>query len=158
MARTASIGERSALDRRAPLRLIQCIAGFVVLAAAAQAQELPAAELGRMLGEGVRCQDDDALTDLTANVAKAQTVSEGLMPSALALLAADETTCEPVRTAALTLASQITPATEPAIDIAEAARAVVEAARADAERRAASLKFEVGPPPLNLTRGRKAGS
>ena len=38
------------------------------------------------------------------------------------------------------------------------ARALVDATLAEADRRSAAMKFEVGPPPLNLSRGRRSGS
>lgn len=130
----------------------------MALAVPAQAQSPLPAELGKTLGEGVRCQDENAPADLTVNISKVQSADRSLVADALAALAADEKACEPVRAAALALRGDYIAAAAPDANVTDSARAVVEAALADAERRTAALKFEVGPPPLNLSRGRKGGS
>ena len=45
--------------------------------------------------------------------------------------------------------------TAAATEISAASGAIINATLAEADRRAASLKFEVGPPPRNVTRGRE---
>lgn len=111
-----------------------------------------------MLAEGARCQEGEAADDLSANITRAEPVSDDLVASALALLGADNTACEPVREAARALGVELSVAMEPDASVTDPARALVAATLAEADRRAAAMKFEVGPPPLNLSRGRQGGS
>jgi hypothetical protein len=105
----------------------------------------------------VRCLDDRASGDLAEAVTRIGDIDPVLVLDALTALAADTAICQPARTAAVALiAERAAPSSE--VNEADAARAVVDATLAEAELRAASMKFEVGPPPLNLSRGRSGGS
>jgi hypothetical protein len=123
---------------------------------AAQAQEIN--ELANTLTEGVRCDEANALTDLSANLAKVPSAAAEMVTGALTALAADEATCDPVRVAALSLVADSGTLADTGANAPDPARALVEATLAEADRRAAAMKFEVGPPPLNLSRGRRGGS
>ncbi len=129
----------------------------MILCPTAQAQD--AGELAQRLGSDVRCQETRSIGDLSANVAEQGGDDPVLLAEALALLGADEDVCDPIRAAARSLAADLAVTTvNPDAQVRDAARAAVDATLAEAERRAASLKFEVGPPPLNLARGRSGGS
>jgi hypothetical protein len=129
---------------------------MLAIAPVAQAQNADA--LASTLAEGVRCEDGGALTDLNANLAKVSAAAAELVTGALTTLAADQAICAPVRDAAVTLlAGPGTPAEANSSD-PDQARALVDATLAEADRRSAAMKFEVGPPPLNLSRGRRSGS
>lgn len=152
----APLEGRGAPHRRAAVRLAVG-AGLAMLAVipTAQAQAQDVAALARILAEDVRCQAPDAMADLVANVAEVQPVVGELVADALTFLGADATACEPVRAAALALAPTVDGT---AVNVRDPARGIVEATLAEADRRASAMKFEVGPPPLNLSRGRKGGS
>lgn len=129
---------------------------MLVIAPSAQAQN--AGALAGTLAEGVRCDDANALTDLTANLAKTKTTAEEMVTSALTTVAADPKACEPLRVAAQSLLSEAGTVNSAEANQPDPARALVEATLAEADRRSAAMKFEVGPPPLNLSRGRRGGS
>lgn len=131
--------------------------GLALLAATPAAFAQDAAVLAKTIGQGVRCLDDRASGDLAEAVTRLGDVDAVLVLDALTALAADTATCQPARTAAVALiAERSAPGNE--VNETDAARAVVDATLAEAELRAASMKFEVGPPPLNLSRGRSGGS
>lgn len=133
------------------------LTGLALLAITPAAHAQDAASLAKTIGQGVRCLDDRASGDLAEAVTRLGNADPVLVLDALTMLAADTATCQPVRAAAATL---ITERSEPGNEVneADAARAVDDATLAEAELRAASMKFEVGPPPLNLSRGRSGGS
>ena len=131
--------------------------GLALLATTPAAFAQDASVLSKTIGQGVRCLDDRASGDLAEAVTQIGDIDPVLVLDALTALAADTATCQPVRTAAVALiAERSAPSSE--VNEADAARAVVDATLAEAELRAASMKFEVGPPPLNLSRGRSGGS
>ena len=129
---------------------------MMALAPSAHAQD--AAALADSLVADVKCQDTRAMTDLTANVSESGGTDQAMLLEALTLIGADEAACIQLRDAARSLAADLTAAVNPEAGVKVAARAVVDATLAEADRRSASMKFEVGPPPLNLSRGRKGGS
>ena len=129
---------------------------MMALAPTAHAQD--AAALAGVLGADVKCQDTRAMTDLTANVSESGGTDQAMLLEALTLIGADEAACIQLRDAARSLAADLTAAVNPEAGVKVAARAVVDATLAEADRRSASMKFEVGPPPLNLSRGRRGGS
>ncbi|OYW43586.1 MAG: hypothetical protein B7Z38_00855 [Rhodobacterales bacterium 12-64-8] len=129
---------------------------MMTLAPTAHAQD--AAALADVLTADVRCQDTRTITDLSANVSESGGTDQAMLLEALTLIGADEAACIQVREAARSLAADLAPSVNPEAGVKIAARAVVDATLAEADRRSASMKFEVGPPPLNLSRGRKGGS
>ena len=131
--------------------------GLALLATTPAAFAQDASVLAKTIGQGVRCLDDRASGDLAEAVTQIGDIDPVLVLDALTALAADTATCQPARTAAVALiAERSAPSSE--VNEADAARAVVDSTLAEAELRAASMKFEVGPPPLNLSRGRSGGS
>ncbi len=124
----------------------------------AYAQTREVVDLAATLAEGARCDAADSASDLSANIAKVQPGAAEMVIDALTALGSGNAVCEPVRMAALSLAAGMQAPADPDADVRDAARALVDATLAEADRRAASLKFEVGPPPLNLSRVRKGGS
>ena len=76
---------------------------------------------------------------------------------ALDAVSADATACTQIKDAASALALELSDA-NPGQDAnaAEAAAERMKQVLAEADQRAASLRFEVGPPPRNLTRSRTA--
>jgi hypothetical protein len=131
--------------------------GLALLATTPAAFAQDASVLAKTIGQGVRCLDDRASGDLAEAVTQIGDIDPVLVLDALTALAADTATCQPARAAAVALiAERSAPSSE--VNEADAARAVVDATLAEAELRAASMKFEVGPPPLNLSRGRSGGS
>lgn len=157
MASLANLEERGA-PRRVAVRLASGLAVVAMLAMIPAASPQDANEFSTTLAEGVRCDDANALTDLSANLAKAPAAAAEMVTTALAALAGDDAICGPVRSAALSLVAD--PGTLAGVEPAapDPARSLVEATLAEADRRAAAMKFEVGPPPLNLSRGRRGGS
>ena len=79
--------------------------------------------------------------------------------SALHQLAGRDGLCVEVRDAARSFADQAVAETLARADehIASASSSIVAATLAEAERRAANLKFEVGPPPRFMTKERNSG-
>lgn len=125
------------------------------LAPSAFAQE---ADIVGPLTEGVRCFGSNAKEDLEYNLKKLETTNEAI-GAALHTVANDAARCAPLREAAAELAgTYVVHPVLSAEDVAEAsARKVVEQTLAEADRNAASLEFEVGPPPRKMTAGRGAG-
>lgn len=137
------------------LRLVALTVVVGAFAPLAVAQE---ADITGVLTGNVRCSAVSAKEDLEYNIKKLETAPEAI-GAALNLIAADTARCAPLREAATELAAgyvvQPVATTE---ELAEAsARKVVEQTLAEADRNAASLKFEVGPPPRKMTAGRGAG-
>ncbi len=124
---------------------------------AAYAQD--AAGLAKTISDGVRCLEDRITDDLSDVLARVGENDQVIVHDALTLLGADPAICEPLRNAArAVMAARTNAVADDEVNVEIAARAVVDATLADAERRANSLKFEVGPPPLNLSQGRTGGS
>lgn len=136
-------------------------------APAVQAQA--AASLGGQLTQGVRCSPDRALRDLRFRAATVK-ASQEEVAAALGVIADDALICDPIRAAARELAVPLVAAQATApttvtekpqtdnppteeTDIKDKARDVVERTLAEAGRRAAALKFDVGPPPPRLLPG-----
>ena len=81
------------------------------------------------------------------------------MTARLNQISADGAVCQAIRDAAKDLATayaQEDPAQQD--EIVKASRAIVAETLAEAERRAANLQFEVGPPPRHMTKGRNSGT
>jgi hypothetical protein len=138
---------------------LSALALLLAVAPAAMAQE--AAPLAQELMVGVRCSEARAAEDLEFRIKRMKATPDEV-DAALRALAANASTCEPVRAAALAFVGEEAPAAEaiPAAaeeDNTEAARAIASQTLAEADRRAQALKFEVGPPPRHMTRGRKSG-
>lgn len=103
--------------------------------------------------------DDKVAGDLSDVLTRIGGNDQGVVLDALNLLGADPGVCEPLRNAARAEMDVRTSAIAgDKVNVEIAARAAVDATLAEAERRAASMKFEVGPPPLNLSRGKTGGS
>ncbi len=158
MASLAILEDRGALQWRAAVRLAAVVAGLAMLAAVPAAHAQDAGELSKTLAIGVRCEEANALRDLSTNVAKVPAGAADVVTDALTTLAADDAACEPLRAAALSLVTESGTLAHAQAAAPNSARAIVEATLAEADRRAATMKFEVGPPPLNLSRGRRGGS
>jgi hypothetical protein len=151
---------------RLPMRLLVSIAGIALVAAPSVAQTATA--LVADLRKGVPCASASAARSaMEANIGKAAAAAADI-DAALAAINADGSICSALRDAAKDLktaraggvsasAAASTAASAVSPDIAATSREAVAAALAEGERRAASLKFEVGPPPPNLTKGRNSG-
>jgi len=138
-------------------RLVHSVALTVVLSCSVPAALAQDANLVGSLTEGVRCSATNAKEDLESNIRKLQAANE-LIGAALGSVANDEGSCQPMRDAANELVAVYLIATPaPVEDPSAAARQVIDQTLADADRKAASMKFEVGPPPRNMTRGREMG-
>lgn len=138
------------------LRLVALPAVLNVFVSHAVAQE---ADLAGPLTNSVRCVGATTREDLEFNIKKLGAPSEAI-GATLKVIAADEARCAPLRQAATELAllysAQPAPTAE---DLADAAaRKAVEQTLAEADRNAASLKFEVDPPPPRLTKERVDGA
>lgn len=129
------------------------------------------------LKAGTTCVEPDAAKRLQRNVDASAAERTSLL-TALDEISIDPKACAPIRDAASALAMELskaktTPDPEPdhTVDVdpdpdldpeaAEADDAAASVARmqqalAEADLRAASMRFEVGPPPRNLTRSRAA--
>jgi hypothetical protein len=129
--------------------------GLTMLAPATFAQEV---DVVGPLTEGVRCFGSNAREDLLFNVKKLE-AADDVIGAALNAIAADEARCAPMREAATELAATyvVVPAPTPEEAVAISTRELVEKTLAEADRRAGSLKFEVGPPPRHMTKGRGGG-
>jgi len=133
-------------------RLAVLTTAFAGLAPVVSAQD---ADIVGPLTEGVRCFDPGAKDDLGFNIKKLGK-SDDLIAAALNRVAADQTWCEPMRAAAAELANTYIVSPVPTEEelAAEAARQVLAQTLAEADERVGALKFEAGPPPRNMTRGR----
>jgi hypothetical protein len=136
-------------------RLVALTALLSAYAPFALAQD---AELPGILTDGVRCLGVNAKDDLGLNVRKLEATPEAIT-AALNQVAADETRCAPVREAAAELAASYILASTPSEEeLAERfAKAIVAQTLAEADSKAATMKFDVGPPPRNMTSGRADG-
>lgn len=139
-----------------PFRAVTLGATLVWLAPVALAQD--AAIIG-VLTENVRCFGANAREDLGFNVKKLENATADALIAALDQVANDAARCAPLREAAKELAATYTvvPELTPEEVASASARERVAQTLAEADRNAASLKFEVGPPPRNMTKGRGAG-
>ncbi|MDP3493652.1 MAG: hypothetical protein Q8R82_11090, partial [Hyphomonadaceae bacterium] len=118
------------------------------------------ADITGPLTEGVRCFGSNAREDLGFNIKKLGDAAAEALGPALERVANDESRCAPLREAARELAATYVVVPEPSAgqQASVSSRLVVEQTLAEADRNAASLKFEVGPPPRNMTKGRGAVS
>jgi hypothetical protein len=139
------------------LRLFLASVGMMIAASPAFAQEVTfdAAKLA----SGVSCASTtEARVGLQAAISQSLSGTPGdVVVGLLNQLSADAATCRPVRDAAKELSTAVVDASATAAseEIAAASGAIVDATLAEADRRAASLKFKVGPPPRNMTQGRE---
>lgn len=131
--------------------------GILTLASPVASAQI-ADSLTAQIAKDAACTSPEARTRLQDNIAKAGAAPAELL-AALNAIAADTAACAPVRAAATELAITLAPAPVVAPDdiITAASNMVVADTLAEAERRASNMKFEVGPPPPRLTRGRSAG-
>lgn len=133
-------------------RLAVLTTAFGGLAPIVSAQD---ADIVGPLTEGVRCSSTGAKEDLGLNITKLGKTDD-VIGAALNSVAADQTRCEPIRAAAAELAATyiaFAPPTEEEL-AAEAARQKLAQTLAEADQRVGTLKFEMGPPPRNMTRER----
>lgn len=147
----AFVGKRAS-HRRSYVRLVVLTAVVAGLAPVVSAQD---ADIVGPLTEGVRCIGPGAKDDLGFNIKKLGKPDD-VIGAALNRIAADQTNCELMRVAAAELANAyvvVVPATEEQL-AAEAARQKLAQTLAEADQRVGTLKFEMGPPPRNMTRGR----
>jgi hypothetical protein len=141
--------------RKSKGRPFRLLALTIVLAGSSSAALAQDADIVGPLTEGVRCSGSNAKEDLEFNIRKLEATDEAISV-ALGLVANDEVWCQPMRDAANELILVYPVATPAPVEDPSAitARQVIDQTLADADRKAASLKFEVGPPPRNMTRGR----
>ena len=154
-----SVGEIPVLgSTEHSLRVLFLAAAGLALAAPAFAQN--AGDLGKALVKGVSCASAaNAKTNLDDNVGASKASMPDLIAS-LGQIASDANACQPLRDAARDKSNELSVslASQDEDKLKAASRAVVDAALAEADQKVANLKFEVGPPPRNLTRGREASS
>ena len=138
-----------------PLRLVALTVVLSAFAPLAVAQE---ADITGILTGNVRCSSASAKEDLGYNIKKLETTPEAI-GAALNVVAADAARCAPLREAAAELAAgYVVQPVQTAEELAAAStRKVIEQTLAEADRNAASLRFEVGPPPRKMTAGRGPG-
>jgi hypothetical protein len=152
---------------RLPMRLVISISVLAALTAPAIAQNANAAMAG--LRKDVPCASASAARPaIEGNISKSTSPAADI-DAALAAIAADGSICSALRDAAkdigatraagTTTTAAADPAAAPAAigDMPASSREAVAAALAEGERRVANLKFEVGPPPPNLTKGHNPG-
>lgn len=135
-------------------RLAALTAVVAGLAPVVSAQEVDI--VGPLTG-GVRCFGANAKDDLGYNIKKLE-MPDAAIGAALNRVAADPALCEPMRTAAAELAGTYIP-TPPSTDedmAAEISKRTLAQTLAEANKRAGALRFEVGPPPRNMTIGMTA--
>jgi hypothetical protein len=135
-----------------PLAAIVC-----VLICAAPTASAQAARLSDNLARNV-CSAIGAETTLQDNIAEAKAAPSEII-DALNVIVADTSACAPLRDAARKLAGSLALRRSPTEqDRATAASGkIIADTLAEAERRLATMTFEVGPPPPKLTRGRDPG-
>lgn len=154
--------------------LVSSVAGFLLAGVPAAAQGVSLADV---LAANVSCASaSDARTSLRRALAQAPAdATKDAKVSALRELAGRESLCTELRTAARDLADPPIVVADKAVAaeipapvaaspdkadertagyIPPAPNSIVAAALAEAERRAANLRFDVGPPPLFMTRER----
>lgn len=116
------------------------------------------------LVDGVPCAGGDPREMLDERARKSG-ASAADIGAALAIVSSSSDVCAPVRVAASAASAELVERQiaaiepDPTLDDAAATSAAdrIAAAALDAEARAASTKFSLGPPPRNLTRGRNTG-
>ncbi len=142
------------------LRLLRPVALTAALAVAAPHALAQDADIVGQLTANVRCISLSAKEDLEYNIKKLGTTGGEVIGAALNVIAADLQRCEPLRQAATELAGVYVVAPQPTAEdmAAAAAKAMVKDTLAEADAKAANMKFEVGPPPRNMTKGRGEGS
>ena len=131
--------------------------GLISLATASAA-DAQRSDLATMLEAGVPCTIGDAARYLSSNVYRSPASTRDLI-AALNELAIDMELCAPIRSAASDQAASLSEtglAVDP-VDAAIARDRIVQTFQ-EAETHAGSMRFEVGPPPRNLTRGKGGGS
>lgn len=136
-------------------RLVRAIAMAFVLAGFSASAIAQDTDIVGPMTDGVRCLAPGARGDLELNIKKLAAPAD-VIGVALGVIANDETRCQPMRDAANELVAVYAMATPAPVEDAAAATAgrLIDETLADADRKAASLKFEVGPPPRNMTKGR----
>lgn len=113
--------------------------------------------LTTMLQAGVPCTIPDATRYLSLNVYRSAASTRELI-TALGQLAIDMDVCAPIRSAAAEQAAGLSETGLAADPMAAAlARERMAQTFQEAETHAGSMRFEVGPPPRNLTRGTVSG-
>ncbi len=138
------------------LRTALSVAGALLLTAPAIAQA-PAetATLARALA-AAPCETVAAEAMIRRLLASTE-ASDAVQNAALEQVSADPDVCLAAREAAMVIAlvrSDATAGLDSERSNVSASAAIVAEAYAEADRRAARLSFEVGPPPRNITKGR----
>ena len=160
----------------AAIGVATCLTAFAFCTANAQTPAAPTSGqpdsghiegLARTLSDGVSCTGGNP-RDVLDERGRKSGATPGDIGAALAIVSSSSDVCAPVRAAASALGAdmisqqmasiQTADPADPASTAAAAARASLANAALEAEIRAASTRFENGPPPRNLTRGRIAGS
>jgi hypothetical protein len=137
------------------------LTGLITLAAAGVAGAQDAdrtTALAEMLQAGVPCTVRDATHYLSTNVDSSAASTQELI-TALRGIALDLDICAPIRSAASEQAGSLSEtglAADP--QVAALARERIAQTFQEAERHAGTMRFEVGPPPRNLTRGNRGPS
>ena len=107
-----------------------------------------------VLTNGVRCSPAYARQDIEANIRKQGMPVETVL-AVLNLVAGDAQRCAAIRDAATELVASPELAALAVPDpVAAQSQAIVAQTLAEANSRAGQLKFDVGPPPRNMTDGR----
>lgn len=149
-----------------------CIVGLLTLSGTALAPIATAQETAVVskLKAGVTCSERGASKQLMRNAASSGAALDDLL-AALETISIDREACVEIRDAASNLGLDLADddpapvAAEPFVEVeaepqpevvAAAAAARMQEVLAEADRRAAAMRFEVGPPPRNLTRSRAA--
>lgn len=138
------------------------LTGLVALATVGIANAQPPADqpvpgLTDMLQAGVPCTIADAQRYLSLNVYRSVASTRELI-TALGELALDLDICAPIRSAASEQAASLSETGLAADPLAAAmARQRIAQTFQEAETHAGTMRFEVGPPPRNLTRGTVSG-
>lgn len=130
------------------------LATLLIAAPSALAQDT---DPSAVLTTGVRCSPAYARQDIEANIRKQGLPVETVL-AVLNVVIGDAQRCAPIRDAATELVASPELAALVAPDpVAAQSQAIVAQTLAEANSRAGQLKFDVGPPPRNMTDGR-AGS
>ena len=113
-------------------------------------------ELVTRLKAGLKCAEPDAGNQLLRNADDSAADLNAIL-MALDEISIDTAVCAQINDAASALALELSDS-NPGQDAAEAEAAAerMKQILAEADQRAASIRFEVGPPPPNLTRSRRA--
>ena len=134
------------------------LTGLIALAAAGVASAQPPDPvrligLSETLRAGVPCTIPDAMRYLSMNVHRSTASTRDLI-TALGELGLDPEVCAPIRSAASDQAASLSETGLAADPMAAAlARERIAQTFQEAETHAGTMRFEVGPPPRNLTRG-----